>query len=180
MDNLRKLYKPNFGFMEADKEYDITEVRLRFELDAALPRELVVVAIMGEINKSIQLHEQYEDWKVISHVPSKARMKGKTPCCLQMAQPAGTPLKLVIKPSEFQGDTDDAHNFGEMSDPTKRIYVDGKIDWVAITHFLVPCIFVNQDQVAEDRAAVGPEQGLARWEDIPADYWPSLRKRLGV
>jgi len=37
MDNLRKLYKPNFGFMEADKEYDITEVRLRFELDAALP-----------------------------------------------------------------------------------------------------------------------------------------------
>lgn len=180
MEELRKLYKPNFGFMEADKEYDITEVRLRFELDAALSPDMVLLSIVGSMDKAIQFQERFRDFKVITRVPTKRQMKGKTPCCLQMAQPPGTALKLIIKPSEFQGDTDDAQNFGELSDPTKRIHIDGKVDWVAITHFWTPCIVVNQEQIAEERKALGPEQGLARWEDIPADHWPNLRKRLGI
>ena len=174
--SLRKLYKPNFGWVEGDKEYDIAEVRLRFELDASYDPGAVLVAVAGQIDKAIQFQERLKDFHVISRVPSKRRMKGKKPCCLQMAQPAGTELKLVIQPSEFQGDTDDAQNFGEMSDKAKRIHVDGKVDWVVITHMWVPMHYRNIDQEKEETA--GNEHGLATWDQIPAEYWPHIRKKL--
>ncbi|MBK7330450.1 MAG: hypothetical protein IPI85_15605 [Dehalococcoidia bacterium] len=99
--------------------YDISEVRLRFELDASFDPNAVLLAVAGQIDKAFKFQEQFKDFHVITRVPSKKRMKGKKPCCLQMAQPAGTELKLVIQPSEFQGDTDDAE-LREMSDKQKR------------------------------------------------------------
>lgn len=176
METLRKLYKPNFGWMEGDKEYDISEVRLRFELDASFDPGAVLIAVAGQIDKAIQFNERFRDFHVISRVPSKRQMKGKKPCCLQMAQPAGTELKLVIQPSEFQGDTDDAQNFGEMSDKHKRMTVDNKVDWVVITHMWTPMHYRNLDQEKEE--AAGNEHGLATWDQIPADYWPHIRKKL--
>lgn len=176
METLRKLYKPNFGWLEADKEYEITEVRLRFELDAGFDPGAVLLAVAGKIDEAIKFNERFRDYHIIARVPSRRQMKGKKPCCLQMAQPPGTELKLVIKPSEFQGDTDDAHNFGELSDKQKRIAVDGKVDWVVVTHMWVPVIYVNKDKQKEEQA--GNEFGLATWAQIPGDYWPVARKKL--
>ena len=131
-----------------DREWFIVEENLRFPVDAAVPANLVPIVVASDLRRSIDILEKHRGWKYLDSVPT--HRKYAKPCCDQIEKGrAGSPLRIRFQPSPLQADTDDAHNFGGTYSPNGvRLYVDGKIDWVAIMHFWQPGIVVTP---AEDR-----------------------------
>jgi len=165
--------------VQPDKEFLITEERLRFPVDAAVPPNLVPFVIAGDLVKSIQIFERHRGWHLLDRVPKRKAFPGSVPCCDLIAKgKPGTALNPRFEPSLYQGDTDDAHNFQELSNPEFRLNVEGLIDWVAILHFWEPAVHVDRDHVKEASQALNPQQGFRRWEDMPKDAWIPTRKKF--
>lgn len=157
-----------------DKQYLIVEERLRFPVAADLEPTMVPFAVFKDLQKSIDILEKHRGWKLITTAPKRKQFPGGKPCCAAMATaPVGTTLNIKFMPSDLQGDTDDAHNFGELSDPNKRMFVENIVDWVAIMHFWVPGIVVNTDADKEYSQSLRPESGF-----IDNEALSKLRKQL--
>ena len=163
--------------MQADKTYQISEVRLRFPAPADIPQLTLLLYIAKDLQKSIANLTKFRDYHLIPVVPRKKDFGRKKPCCDQMRQRVGTPLKMVIQPAEFQGDTDDAVSGSILGNESERLYVDNKIDWVIIQHFWVPTILVNTEGEREESQAAYKAGAFAKWEEMP-DAWPVLRERF--
>ena len=153
--------------VQPDREWFIVEEHLRFAVDATVPTNLVPIVIARDLRKSIDILEKHRGWKYLDTVPT--HRKYLNPCCDQIATGrAGTPLRMRFQPSPLQADTDDAHNFGGTYSPKgERLYVDGKIDWVAIMHFWQPGIVVTP---AEDREMLSSGEGRLSPAELPAEF----------
>ena len=162
--------------VQPDKVYLVAHEVIRLSpLDASVAPEMVPVLSALELKKSIDILQKHRGWSVLETVPRRKAFANGRVCCDQLIQPPGSVIKLRFRPSDFQGDTDDAHNFGTMSD-SGLVEMRGLIDWVAILHFWEPAVFVNE---AEKREAVASmKDGFLPWSAIPAEAWPHLRKRF--
>ena len=155
------------------------EENLRFPVDGSVPPALVPVVIAKDLQESIDTLERLRGWRRLETVPRRKAFAGE-PCCLQMAKKPGSVLKIIIKPSPFQGDADDATNAlsrGEsvsVENGGDRFTVDGIIDWVAVLHFWQPAIHYNREEFKEELTAPAP--GLAEWNSILGN-WPVLKQR---
>ena len=117
------------------------------------------------------------DYHFIPVVPKRKVFVGGKPCCDQMKQRAGTPLKVRIVPSQLQADVDSDVVTG---DGERRLLVDNSMDWDVIVHCWKPRItappgYVEQDM--REMIASDPE-GFVPWEKMPPDAWPTLRKKF--
>ncbi|MFA7267058.1 MAG: hypothetical protein WC054_12170 [Candidatus Nanopelagicales bacterium] len=160
-----------------DKEYLITEERIRFPVDATVPPNLVPFAVAGDLLKSIEILERHRGWHLLDRVPDRKRFPGKA-CCKLIDSKPGTALHPRFEVASFQGDTDDATNFQLLSNPDRRQFVDGLIDWVAILHFWEPAVFVIPDQLKEDSRALDKEEGFVSWDKMPSNAWSATRERF--
>lgn len=169
--------------MQPDTEYSLVECRLREPLDASLSLQfqsnpdVLLFALGPKLRKGIENLEKFRKYRIVEYVPGKKWFNGKAPCCDAMRQPAGSPLKLRIEPAGFQGDTNDATNFDEESDPDKRLNVDGLMDWIVVAHFWTPVMSFNTQGYKEEKQAAETE-GFLSWNQMPEDIWPVLRKRF--
>jgi len=162
-----------------DKTYLIQECRIRFEAPADIEPQMVPFYAFKVIEWSKDRFERFKGWRFLDRVPARQAFSGGKPCCTQIVtRKVGEPLTIKFMPSDFQGDTDDAHNFGTMSDKDKRIHVDNKIDWVAIMHFWVPAITVDLDAEREFRASQTYAEGFAQWDAMPTGDWTALREKF--
>lgn len=150
--------------VQPDTEYGIVEERLRFEVPAGIPEKAIPFYIARDLAKSIELLERLRGYRVIDRIPTRLKFCA-APCCpsIALGMP-GRELPIKFEKSAFQGDTDDAHNFDEMSDPDKRALEENIEDWVAIVHFWEPLVVRN---IADAKAAMESEEGLVRPEDMP-------------
>ena len=161
--------------VDPGKEYQISEERLRFPVQGDVPPNMVPFVILPDLRKAIDIFEKHRKWKLIDAVPQRKEFPGGKPCCADiMSKKPGESLTIVFEPSNFQGDTDDAHNFGEISNPEKRLLVENIIDWVAIMHFWVPTIGINMDAERDHRASLSYEQGFTPLEALT----PYLQQKL--
>lgn len=160
-----------------DKVYMLAEERIRFPVSADVPPELVPLVVAGDLQKGIDNLERFKGWKRIEVVPSRQLWPENKVCCELMRQPPGSTITLRFKPSDFQGDPDDATNFKETSDNESRLAIEGIIDWVAIVHFWQPAIHINLDEEREEHQAMTPKNGFATWESMPPDAWTALREK---
>ena len=162
-----------------DKEYMITEKRLRFAVDAEVPPAMVPFTVVKQLARDIETFQKHRGWTFLDRVPARKQFPAGRACCEQMlAGKPGESLTIRFFPAEFQGDTDDAHNFSEMSDKTKRIQVDGKIDWIAVCHFWEPAVFVNREAEREYSRGLGEQSGFMKWDALPSDHWAVVRRRF--
>lgn len=159
-----------------DKTWLLTEEHLRFAVDAMVPPRMVPLVVAADLRKGIEILERHRGWRRVETVPARQAFAGK-PCCEQMRAKPGTVLTLIFRPSDFQGDTDDAHNNGTVSCGVgdNRLLDQGVIDWVAIVHFWEPAEHIDLDQVAEEMKA--PMPGHVDWDSVPMDLWPVLKQR---
>ena len=128
----------------------IDSTRLRFAVDAGVPKEMVPITILKDILQAISIMEKLRHYKHIDTMPTHIP-KIQKPCCTQIAKARpGQPIRVIIEPSALQGDTDDIHNSGEATNGEHRLHIDNKIDWVAIVHFWAPALTVNLDQLKEE------------------------------
>lgn len=147
--------------IQPDKEYSVVEERLRFPVPADLNSGQVPFYIARDLTKSIEILERHRDWHFMDRVPQRIKFCGK-PCCSEIALGLpGQPLPIRFAISDYQGDTDDAHNFAEMSDPNKRTYEDNIVDWVAICHFWQPVVVVEMEPI------FGEKEGFVSPENMP-------------
>lgn len=165
--------------VQPDKTWLLVEENLRFPVDGSVPPALVPVVIGSDLQKSIDILERLRGWRRLETVPKRKAFAGK-PCCLQMAKKPGSVLNIIIKPSPFQGDTDDATNAlnrGELfsvENGGSRLEEDGLIDWIAVLHFWQPAIHYNREEFKEELTA--PMPGFADWNSILGN-WPVLKQR---
>lgn len=165
--------------IQADKKYLIEECRIRFEAPADIPPNLVPLYAFKTIEWSKDRFERFKGWRFLDRVPARKAFAGGKPCCTQIVtRKPGESLTIKFMPSDFQGDTDDAHNFGTLSDKESRILIDNTIDWVAVMHFWVPAITVNQDEENEFRRSQTYAEGFAQWDALPTDAWTALREKF--
>lgn len=165
--------------VQPDKQYLISEERIRFSAPADIAPQLIPFHAFKTIEKSKDIFEKHRGWRFLDTVPSRKLFPGGKPCCTQILErKPGQPLTIKFMPSDYQGDTDDAHNFGELSNPEHRLTAENTIDWVAIMHFWVPAIVVNLDEQREYAQALNAEKGFMPWESMPTDGWSVLRKRF--
>lgn len=167
--------------VQPDKQYLIAEERLRFSLPADIPPDRVPVAVMlsGELPAAMEIFEKHRGWKALTTVPKRKQFPGGKPCCAEiMSRKVGEALTIKFMPSDYQGDTDDAHNFNELSNPGKRLEEDNLIDWVAIIHFWVPAITVDNQAEEDYRNSLGLEQGFAPLELLPGTVASYLESRF--
>jgi len=163
-----------------DKTYLITEERLRFPVAADCPPAMVPFTVFSDLKKSIDILEKNRGWRLLDAAPPRKRMQfpGGKPCCADiMGKRTGESLTIKFMPSDFQGDTDDAHNFDELSNPAHRLRVENTIDWVAIMHFWEPALVIDKG-VDEEFAGLGLAEGFMPWNQMPDNFWPVLRKRF--
>jgi hypothetical protein len=153
--------------VQPDREWFITEWRLRFAVDAEVPRALVPIVIFKDLQRAIDIMENVRHWKFIDTMPTHKKII--KPCCTQIATAkAGQPIKMVFEPSVMQGDTDDAHNSGLATTGEHRLHVDNKIDWVAVCHFWVPGLSINLNQQAEETPR--ENEGFVSPELLPKEF----------
>jgi hypothetical protein len=163
--------------VQPDREWAIIEAQLRFSVAVDVPPDMVPIVVAPDLKRSIEILERRNGGRRLEQVPDRARFIG-APCCDQMMQPPGSIISLRFKPSLYQGDTDDAHNFDEISDPLKRTTEEGLIDWVAIVHIWEPTISVDLEKEKRDREALGPAQGFVTWDMLPKEAWSATRERF--
>ena len=159
--------------VQPDKQWFITEERLRFAVDASVPPAWIPLTIAKDLYKAIKILEDHRGWRHITVTPSRQQFAGK-PCCPKMSVP-GTPLGVVFMPAAYQGDADDATNFSEVSDGSHRLLVEGLIDWVAIVHFWTPALFFNTAQLKEETPR--EREGFVSPELLPKGYLEAKEKR---
>lgn len=165
--------------VQPDTTFFIAEERLRFPVAADVKPEEVPYAIFRDLKKSVEIFEKHRNWTLLDVVPARKRFAGGKPCCAEiMAKKRGEPLTIKFMPSDFQGDTDDAHNFNELSDPHKRLTVENIIDWVAIMHFWVPSISVDMDVERDYSRSLNARPGFAPLDKLPLGAIPKITKRL--
>lgn len=164
--------------VQPDTTYAISEVRLRFEAPADIPDHLVPFHVAQQLAEAIAKMEKFKGCKFIDRIPDQIKFCGK-PCCTQIALGLpGQPVKILFERSAFQGDTDDAHNFGAVSDPDSRIEQDNLVDWVAVTHFWEPAIWIQQEEVDEFKN-LGEKDGYVHRDNMP-DRTPLSQKDLAA
>lgn len=161
--------------VQPDHTWAIVEERIRFPVDVSVPPTMVPFVVAKDLQKAIDILEKHRGWRRLETVPTHRSFTGK-PCCTQLAGKPGDTITLKFVPSDFQGDTDDAHNFGEVSDARHRQEEEGLIDWVAIVHFWQPTITINTEQIREETP--GPSEGFADWNSLPTDAWLAVRQRF--
>lgn len=162
-----------------DKTYLINEERIRFTAPADMDPRLVPMFAFKTIAQAKDIYEKHRGWRFLDAVPARREFPGGKPCCTDMvSKKVGEPLTIKFMPSDYQGDTDDAHNFGELSNKQHRITVENIIDWVAIMHFWEPAIVVNLDEEKENRLALSTDEGFATWDSMPTNAWTALKKRF--
>ena len=108
-----------------DREFVISEERLRFAVPADIPPAEVPfhLYLSGVLQKSIETYTRFRGWKMLDVVPERKQFLRGISCCEQLRSgKIGEQITLKFMPSSFQGDTDDAHNFGELSNPDKRLH----------------------------------------------------------
>ena len=167
--------------VQPDKSYLIAEERLRFPVQGDVEPNLVPFVIFKDLQKAVDIFERHRGWKLMDVVPRKSRMQfpGGKPCCAEItSKKAGETLRVTFMPASFQGDTDDAHNFNELSNLDKRLYEENIIDWVAVMHFWVPAITVDNDGEAEYRKQTGLSQGFATLDQLPEGVAEYLQERF--
>lgn len=166
-----------------DKSFLISEERLRFALPADIPPERVPVAVYlsGELPRAIEIYEKYKGWKMLDAVPARKAFSRGVPCCTQILEKKpGESMTLKFFPAEFQGDTDDAHNFDEMSDPDKRMFEDGIIDWICVVHFWVPAVEINLQAHSDISKSLGYREGFTPFNDLPDGLQKVITQRKNV
>jgi hypothetical protein len=162
-----------------DKQYLIAEERLRFPVDGDVPPALVPFTIFKDLQKAVDIFEKHRGWKLLDAVPRRKQFPGGKPCCAEITKKkAGESLSVKFMPASFQGDTDDAHNFDELSNPDKRLYEENIIDWVAIMHFWVPAVMKDPDYDAEYRNYTNLNEGFATLDTLPTEVASYLRERF--
>jgi hypothetical protein len=165
--------------IQPDKHYLIAEERLRFPVAADLEPAMVPYALFSDLKKAVEIFEKHRGWRLLDAVPRRKEFPGGIPCCMDiMAKKAGESLTIKFMPSDFQGDTDDAHNFGETSDPNKRMFEENIIDWVAIMHFWVPGQVVDMGAEADYSKSLNRTDGFAPLDLLPKGAVPKITKRL--
>lgn len=161
-----------------DRQWLIQESRLRFAVDAGVTREMVPITILKDVLQAISIMEKLRHYKHIDTMPTHIP-KIQKPCCTQIATARpGQPIKVIIEPSALQGDTDDIHNSGEATYGEERLYIDNKIDWVAIVHFWAPALNVNLEQLKEELPR--ESQGFVSPELLPKELLAASKRYANV
>lgn len=163
-----------------DKEFVISEERLRFAVPADIPPAEVPfhLYLSGVLQQAIETYTKFRGWRMIDAVPQRKKFLRGQACCDQLKEGKnGDQITLRFLPSSFQGDTDDAHNFGELSNPDKRMYEDNLIDWVAVIHFWVPTIPINLDKEREISNSLSYANGFTPLSDMPAPLQDMLKRK---
>ncbi len=166
--------------VQPDKEYVIEEKRLRFTLDYDVPA--TGVDTLKGLLREIAALQEARDWTFIPTIPRRTRFANGPCCAAILLGKAGDVLAVDYSKSPLQADSDDAHNFGEVANlEGKRLYVEGKIDWIARCHFWVPALFIRPEEVRESVASslhanphLSPSakvRELAKQWQIPTTNW---------
>ena len=164
--------------VDPGSDYQISEERLRFPVQGDVPPEMVPFAIFSDLKKAVDIFEKHRKWKLIDVVPTRKEFPGGKPCCAEiMGKKPGEQLTVKFMPSDFQGDTDDAHNFGEISNPSKRLFVENIIDWVAIMHFWVPTIAIDMDAERDHRRSLSYTEGFTPLEALVPELQQKLKEK---
>lgn len=167
--------------VQPDKQYFIQEERLRFPVAGDMEPAMVPFALFKDLQKAVEIFERHRGWKLLDSVPARKQFPGGKPCCADIvSRKPGESLTIKFMPSEFQGDTDDAHNFDEVSDPNKRLYEENIIDWVAIMHFWVPAITVDMNAEKEYSRSLSLLSGFTPVDLLPSEAVPDITKRLNT
>ncbi len=165
--------------VQPDKHYLIAEERLRFPVAADVEPAAVPFLLFADLKKSVEIFEKHRGWRLLDAVPARKEFPGGKPCCADIVtRKPGESLTIKFMPSDFQGDTDDAHNFNEVSDPNKRLYEENTIDWVAIMHFWVPAMTVDMSAEADYSCSLNLTPGFAPLDLLPSGAVPKITKRL--
>jgi len=164
--------------VQPDKVYTLTEYRLRFAVPADLPEDMVPVYVARDLQKSIENLERFRGCRYVHRIPDRLHFTS-SPCCARIALGLpGQEIPIRFEKSDYQGDTDDAHNFGLLSDPGGRIEQDGLIDWVAICHFWEPAVWIEKEDI-EEFQTFGENEGFVHPENMP-DRTPISQKNLAA
>lgn len=167
--------------VQPDKQYLIAEERLRFAVPADIEPDRIPIALYlsGELPAAMEIFEKHRGWKFLDTVPKRKQFPGGKPCCAEiMGKKPGESLTIKFVQSGFQGDTDDAHNFNELSNPGKRLMEENIIDWVAIMHFWVPAIVIDNQAEEDYRKSLGLQQGFATLDSLPTQLSDYLQDRF--
>lgn len=171
----------NWLKVQPDKTYLIAEERLRFPVAADVEPNMVPFLLYKDLRKAVDIFEKHRGWKLLDAVPARKQFPGGKPCCADiMRKKRGESLTIRFMPSDFQGDTDDAHNFNEVSNPDKRLHEENIIDWVAIMHFWVPADFVDMSAEKDYSRALNKTQGFAPVDRLPAGAVAEIIKRFNA
>ena len=163
--------------IQPDRQWFVQEERLRFAVVADVPENLVPIVIFKDLQRSIDILEKLRGWRYIDTWPSHVNIT--SPCCPQIASAKpGRKITMRFEPSALQADSDDAHNSGMATTGEDRLYVDNKIDWVAIMHFWVPGIVVNPFDDAEYKASLTEKEGFVSPNRLPKELL-AVSKRYG-
>lgn len=148
------------------------EVRQGFAVDADMPKELVPIAGFPTIKAAIELYERVLKWKFIKVVP-RLKPPAHLVCCDQIAKGRpGAELTIRFEVSPLQANPDDIGDMAIAVDDSKRLYVDNKIDWVAVLHFVKPALHINQAQIIEEMPR--ESEGFRSPESMPEQSWAHL------
>lgn len=165
--------------VQKDKVYFIAEERLRFPVDGDVEPNMVPFVIYNDLKKAVEIFERHRGWKLLDACPARKLFPNNEPCCSEIVgKKPGESLTIRFEPSAFQGDTDDAHNFDELSNPEKRLYEENVIDWVAIMHFWVPADRFDPDQEADYRQSTDMSKGFATLDNLPDGLANYLMERF--
>ena len=149
------------------------EVRESFSVAADMPKELVPIAAFPHIKAAIAQYQRVHKWQFIEKVP-RYRPPAHLACCALIARGlpgADIPLRFEVSP--LQADPEDIATADmEAADDAKRLFVDNKIDWVAVLHFIRPAIHVNQNELIE--SLPGEMDGFRSPEAMPTSTWAQL------
>jgi len=172
------------GWISKEKEYVIDEVTIRVTLDGEQSVAIydnpsaLLLAVAPTMKQALEKLPRALDYHFIPVVPKRKAFADGKPCCDQMKQKPGTPLKIRIVPSMLQAriDSDDA----VIGDETRRLFVDNRMDWEVIVHCWRPLITAPPGYVEQDMREMiaGDPGGFVPWEKMPPGAWPTLRKKF--
>lgn len=136
--------------VQPDKEYVISEQKLRFTLDYLLTPEAAQAETTKRLLLEFAVLQENRDWTFIPTIPRRKKFADGPCCAAILLGKVGDVLAVEYEQSDLQADPDDAHNFGEVSAKDgKRLQRDGVIDWYARCHFWVPAVFIRPEEVRE-------------------------------